>query len=444
MERILWNPANHTVSDIWEWDKSNRIELRPDFQRRSVWSSAAKIMLIDTILNNIPMPKIFVAKRFEGKAGNEQAYRIVIDGQQRISAILEYMHGDFKLGRPFDPKSVYFEEKFSDLDDETRRRFLDYLIDFNELKNATDHQQRMVYNRVNKYSIVLNKQELRKAEYPGDFFDVSEQLSGYAYFKSENVFTKGSIRRSLDVEFVSELLMVMLSNYGDKKDRLDDFYYEYQKWDPKEKKVMIERFYKNLSEMKSIFGPEWKIENTRFRQKSDFYTMFLVVDDLMQEKYSIKKYSNQTIEPLREDLRLLDEFVRPSSNIMVCSDYAMRCVSKTNSAVSRKWRHQFIKAILSGTYIAKPPSGDAARLFYRFRDQMADDHPGDTSHNFPDACKICEEKISNSKRCLLAWKTSTKVFQISNAHWIHKKCGDKATNFLILERLRDGKKDLFQ
>jgi hypothetical protein len=56
-----WNSSPHPISDIRDWQEAGRLELAPDFQRKEVWSNSARIMLIDTVLRDIPMPKIFVA-----------------------------------------------------------------------------------------------------------------------------------------------------------------------------------------------------------------------------------------------------------------------------------------------------------------------------------------------------------------------------------------------
>jgi hypothetical protein len=39
---IRWNSACHPISDIRDWSDNNQLELRPDFQRREVWSDAAR------------------------------------------------------------------------------------------------------------------------------------------------------------------------------------------------------------------------------------------------------------------------------------------------------------------------------------------------------------------------------------------------------------------
>ena len=82
-----WNSSPHPISDLREWYANKRIIIQPDFQRRPVWSKSAKIMLMDTILLNIPMPKIFLSVKIEGL----NTLRTVIDGQQRVNAILEFL-----------------------------------------------------------------------------------------------------------------------------------------------------------------------------------------------------------------------------------------------------------------------------------------------------------------------------------------------------------------
>ena len=54
-------------------------------------------MLIDTILRELPMPKIFLATTLK----DEHSYRVVIDGQQRISAILDFLNDGFSLKPPY-------------------------------------------------------------------------------------------------------------------------------------------------------------------------------------------------------------------------------------------------------------------------------------------------------------------------------------------------------
>lgn len=85
----------YNISDFVEWDVRNQIELSPDFQRRSVWSLQAKSYLIDTIIRGKPMPKLLLTQDVRDRRN----IRIVVDGQQRLRAILEYVEGGFAISR---------------------------------------------------------------------------------------------------------------------------------------------------------------------------------------------------------------------------------------------------------------------------------------------------------------------------------------------------------
>ena len=96
--KVDWKSMSVPVSEIRDWSHNHRLEMQPEFQRNQVWSKAAKIMLIDTILRNIPMPKIFL----QGILRHQDTYRIVIDGQQRLTAILEFLNDGFALDSPYE------------------------------------------------------------------------------------------------------------------------------------------------------------------------------------------------------------------------------------------------------------------------------------------------------------------------------------------------------
>ena len=94
---MKWESYSHPISDIRDWDNNNRLELKPDFQRNEVWSRAAQIMLIDTIIKGIPIPKIYIKSVMH----NGNTYRVVIDGQQRLTAILKFVKNKLRLSKPY-------------------------------------------------------------------------------------------------------------------------------------------------------------------------------------------------------------------------------------------------------------------------------------------------------------------------------------------------------
>ena len=431
---VHWNSSPHPISDIRDWKEAGRLELQPDFQRREVWSSPARIMLMDTILRGIPMPKIFLSNIIrDGKT-----YRIVIDGQQRITAILDFLQGKFSMEKPYTGDNE--GKTFSELDQETQNRFLSYQIDFNEAVNASEKEAREVYARVNKYTVPLTKQELRRADLPGDFLDVSEELAINEYLNAIGIFTPANRRRYADVEYVSELLAAMIDGIQDKKSTLDSFYIKYASWESGYKDEIVGRFSGVLNELRHIFNDTFKISGTRFRQKADFYTLFLLIDELVSKGHTIEQ---KEIQFLRDDLKTLDETIYPESYVEICSEYAIKCVSQANSASSRRWRRSFLKPILEGTYLARLPDNTGAKVFYRLMNGLS----MDTSILYCPVplpcCPSCEEELPEDfAECVIAWCRGA-VYQIANAEWVHCACVVEESGWMVLELPNDDQLNLF-
>ena len=66
-----WRASTHAISDIRDWNQLCILILQPDYQRKEVWGDPAKVMLIDSILNGIPMPKIFVSSSINQQGRND-------------------------------------------------------------------------------------------------------------------------------------------------------------------------------------------------------------------------------------------------------------------------------------------------------------------------------------------------------------------------------------
>ena len=198
-KRVKWQPGVHSVADLLESSEDGRLEIQPDFQRKEVWSKSAKIMLIDSILWNVPMPKILVQTLIKGR----RRHMIVIDGQQRLTAILGFVRDEFALEAPYEGR--YLSKTFSQLPKSIQKQILSYTLDVNEISNVDRSVIRDIYSRVNKYNVQLTKQELRRADYPGAFLQLSEELASNKFFEENRIFTFANTRRMGDVEFVSEL-----------------------------------------------------------------------------------------------------------------------------------------------------------------------------------------------------------------------------------------------
>lgn len=336
---MSWNSYKHPISDIRDWNRNNRLELKPDFQRNEVWTKAAQIMLIDTIIRGIPIPKIYIKSIIH--EGN--TYRVVLDGQQRLTAILKFVEDKLKLGKPYEGE--YFGKTFSELPLDVQNDILRYTIDINEIFNPTDDQIRDLYARVNKYTVQLNKQELRKADFPGDFISLAEELSEMEFFEKSKIFSVKQRRRMLDVEYIEELLSVMLEGIHEKKEHLDSVCEKYMVMENKGE--IYAEFVNIIGDISMIFEADsYPISQTRFKQKSDFYSLFACIFDLRK----IGVLNLKHISDIRNNITHMTENVGPQSEIDKYREYAMRCLSDANSVSSRKWRVEFLKEFLEPAY----------------------------------------------------------------------------------------------
>ena len=153
-------PQTYTISDFIEWHERHQLVLAPTFQRGSVWSPTAKVFLIDTILNDLPMPQVFFRTRID--ASSQTTVREVVDGQQRLRAILEFASGKIRLTS----KSPSFGgKKYSDLTGDEKEAFLAYRVPVVQLINASDAKVLEIFSRLNSYSVKVTPAELRHAEY---------------------------------------------------------------------------------------------------------------------------------------------------------------------------------------------------------------------------------------------------------------------------------------
>lgn len=71
-----------------EYYKAGRLELRPPFQRKPVWTNKQRSFLVESILMDVPIPEVYVQVT-QAEDGTEQYG--VVDGQQRLRTILQFV-----------------------------------------------------------------------------------------------------------------------------------------------------------------------------------------------------------------------------------------------------------------------------------------------------------------------------------------------------------------
>lgn len=88
--QIPASPGNKKISELYKRVREGSLILQPDFQRKFVWNTSHKEDFIETILNGLPFPEIYTAQTGVDIAKIE-TQEVVVDGQQRLSTIVQYI-----------------------------------------------------------------------------------------------------------------------------------------------------------------------------------------------------------------------------------------------------------------------------------------------------------------------------------------------------------------
>ena len=223
MSKKFLNTTTRNVHWLVKTHEAGELDMKPPFQRNPVWVHRQKSFLIDTILSGLPIPEIYMQDLVDDEG---DARYIVVDGQQRIRAVLEYVAGEYAVDAKDTP--TWGDMYFDDLKPEERKRIRQYDFVVRQLPELDDVQIREVFQRLNKNVAALNKQELRQATYWGPFIKLMNEISDWDEWSGFGLFSANDIRRMLDVELISELSIAILNGHQNKKAKLEHYYQVYE------------------------------------------------------------------------------------------------------------------------------------------------------------------------------------------------------------------------
>ena len=157
-EKIRVDQQMLSVKYMLELMDEGLIELNPGYQRNKVWKdNRRKSLLIESLMLRIPIPAFYF---YENENGEYQ----VIDGQQRLTTIREFVSGKFKLSGLEYLGREYNKKVFKELDIKYVQRIYRTQIAVNILDARSP--KKVIYDifrRVNTGGVNLNPQEMRNA-----------------------------------------------------------------------------------------------------------------------------------------------------------------------------------------------------------------------------------------------------------------------------------------
>jgi hypothetical protein len=329
--------TNQQIAWFYQRYKEESLELSPDFQRNPVWEAHHKNYLIETLLLALPIPEIYVVNRVSLEGDSKW---IVVDGQQRLRTILEFVTGELSV--QIGIGSYQHIKCFSDLSEPDTKKFWSYPIVMRNLEDSSDEKVRDLFQRLNKYSLSLTDQELRHARFKGHYLDAVNQLGSREFWTTSGIFSPNDIRRKKDLEYIGTLLSNMIGGIYHRTERLDEFYTMYEH-EFKDKQTYVDRFFNNLEIIDAVLP---NIKKTRWKNKADFYTLFLLIDDNQEQWISPKnmiELSNQ-LDNFSKSIDKAKE--KPEKNNEVFLQYHNAANSGTTDKEKRVRRLKILKDYL--------------------------------------------------------------------------------------------------
>lgn len=154
------------------YKRRDRYEI-PDWQREEVWPRKKKQALIDSILRGWKLPKFYFVKT----SSDPNEYEVV-DGQQRLLAIFDFLDNELPLTS--ETAERVKATHYKDLSEALTDSFDDYEIEFDEITNGDDEELREFFQRLQEGLPLTSSEKLNSV--PSKLRDFCKKLVKHDFF----------------------------------------------------------------------------------------------------------------------------------------------------------------------------------------------------------------------------------------------------------------------
>lgn len=245
----------------WWYSHRQNIDMDPPYQRRGgLWSREDKAYLIDSILNEFDIPKIYIADftYVDTSLNQKKKQYAIIDGKQRLEAIFDFFDGKISLNDDFqytaDPIIDVSGLNYKDLKGKfpsIAERFEQQVLDVVSVITNDEARINELFVRLNRNK-PLTGAEIRNAM-QGQVPGVLRELSDHEFFRNNIRF---QTRRGEDRNAAAKLLLIEFrGGFTDvKRTHLDTFVKEATRTMSSDVRGSARRVTLVLSNMAHIFG----------------------------------------------------------------------------------------------------------------------------------------------------------------------------------------------
>ncbi len=330
--------AELTIRELVKMIDEKKVDLNPDYQRNFIWSPNDQSDLIETIIKEYPIPNFFM---YEDPDGSYE----MVDGQQRSKSIYRFVKGLIRSSKASGRLSI------KDCDNE---KLLNYKLPFIIIRKLKPGDLlRDYYVLINRKGKHLNTPEINKSDFfDTNFLKLANNVLDYQNLINLDLFTEAARKRMNDRAFVEELLGYLKSGIKDKKNAVEELYESDITID--ESYLLEKQFHLIIDKIESLNRSLHPIKRTRYRQKNDFFTLFNFINENINEKEDVLLYQYQVLLILDGVDNEGRQFIRPSNeDCDALKNYALHCVTQSNSKEARKNRLDFFNAVLKNKNLEK-------------------------------------------------------------------------------------------
>jgi hypothetical protein len=347
---------SYKIKDIIDMFLSRRLIVDETYQRRSVWIKRDKIRLIETILTGYLVPPIYFWDA-EVSPVDGKTLTHIVDGQQRIQSIVDFIEENFKLERSNltcnDEASARYEDKyFSELSEQDKLMIWSYDIPTINLPSSIDTDQiKVVFSRLNLTDYSLNNQEKRHSDKQGLFADLAIELADLDFWEKNGLFNASDIRRMGDVEFCASLLLLARQGIINQTNQLplNEAYDDY-----KEYYAELESDRQRVLEWISLISLFINDTTLGFlKKKTQLYTMFCFSDYVAQKEIVITESEVSRFTSYVINYNLFkndgDNSLIPEADLAIINKHKLASSEGIHKSRNRVLRFEAVSEAILGT-----------------------------------------------------------------------------------------------
>jgi hypothetical protein len=330
MDRVEYQPL--LIQDLINLHRLGELDLNPWYQRRAVWTRPQKAYLINTLFECMPIPSLYIRHSLDLE--KEKSIKEVVDGQQRIRALLEFVDEGFSVRHPEHQRRV----RYGQLTRSQKQSFRMTSLSVGYLVGATDSDVIEIFGRLNSVSKTLNPQEKRNANYSGAFkqFCLKQAAKRLRLWRDLRIFTANNIARMQEVQFVSELAINMTSGLTDySAKQINQTYRENDESFDREEEIgeRMETVFTLIAQL----SPE-SVRDTIFSRSPLFFSLFLILD-------SVEGIEVERLESILYTIdRNFNSDIPISERSREDADFYVACTNNLHRIRSRRIRDSYIRS----------------------------------------------------------------------------------------------------